>query len=128
MQGIDPDGDLLQDIPVRSRLAWTLAYSYPVHRISPAYLPTGPGETPTFLAICRKASDDMDFMELNPVTARLLEMIEANERESGRGLLAQLAREIGYPDVEAFVVHGAETLREMRRAEILLGTRSQRSD
>ncbi len=123
-QGIDPDGDLLEGIPVRSKLAWTFAYQYPVHRISPDHLPTEPGETPTFLAICRKANDDMDFMELNPVTARLLEMIEANERDSGRDLLLKLAREINYPDAEALVTHGGEAMREMREAEILIGTRS----
>lgn len=119
----DPDGDLLEGVPVRSALAWTFAYRYPVHRISPEFHPTEPGETPTFLAICRKANDDMDFMELNPVTARLLEMIEENEKNSGRELLLKLAEEINYPDGEALVEHGAEAMRQMRKAEILLGTK-----
>jgi hypothetical protein len=123
-QGIDPEGDLLEGIPVRSKLAWTFAYQYPVHRISPDFLPTEPGEAPTFLAICRKANDDMDFMELNPVTARLLELIEANETDSGRDLLLKLAKEINYPDAEALVTHGAEAMRDMREAEIILGTKS----
>jgi hypothetical protein len=123
-QGIDPDGDLLEGIPVRSKLTWTFAYQYPVHRISPDYLPTESGEAPTFLAICRKANDDMDFMELNPVTARLLEMIEANEHNTGRELLLKLAREINYSDAGALVTHGAEAMREMRKSEILIGTRS----
>jgi hypothetical protein len=96
-QAVDPDGDLLEGIPVRSNLAWVYAYQYPVHRISADYTPTEPGETPTFLAVCRKANDDMDFMELNPMTARLLEMIEANQQEA---------------------------MQQMRQAEILLGTKS----
>jgi len=121
-QNVDPDGDLLEGIPVPSVLAWSFAYQYPVHRISTDYLPTEPGETPTFLAICRKANDDMDFMELNPVTARLLELIEANERDTGRQLLLRLADEIHYADAEALVQHGAEAMRSMRQAEILLGT------
>ena len=127
-QGVDPGGDLLEGIPVRSKLTWLFAYQYPVHRISPDYLPTAPGETPTFLAICRKANDDMDFMELNPVTARLLEMIEANERDGGRDLLLKLGEEIQYPDAEALVTHGGQAMRDMRDAEILLGTRSKRSE
>ena len=65
----------------------------------------------------------MDFMELNPVTARLLELIEANEQDSGRELLLKLAEETGYADTEALVEHGAEAMRQMRAAEILLGTR-----
>ena len=119
----DPDGDLLQGIPVRSVLAWTYAYQYPVHRISKDYQPTEPGEALTFLVVCRKANDDMDFLELNPVTARLLELIEANEQDSGRELLLKLADEINYADVEALLQHGAEAMQQMRQTEILLGTR-----
>ena len=119
----DPEGDLLDGIPVKSRLAWSLTYRFPVHRISPEFRPTEPGETPTFLAVCRKANDDMDFMELNPVTARLLELVEQNEDASGRELLSRLAGEIRYPDPQAFIEHGKAALAQMRDAGILLGAR-----
>ena len=122
-KAVDPEGDLLEGIPLPSALAWSFAYQYPVHRISPDFQPTEPGEAPTFLAISRKANDDMDFLELNPVTARLLELIEANEQDSGRELLLKLAQEINYADAEALVAHGAEAMRQMRTAEILLGTK-----
>ena len=122
-QNTDSDGDLLEGIPVRSVLARTYAYQYPVHRISTDYLPTEPGEALTFIAVCRKANDDMDFLELNPETARLLEMIDTNEQDTGRELLLKLAEEINYADAETLVVHGAEAMRKMRQAEILLGTR-----
>ena len=120
---VDLEGDLLAGIPVKSKLAWTYAYQFPVHRITTKFQPQEPGEQPTFLAVCRKANEDMDFMELNPVTARLLELIESNESESGRDLLQNLAQEINYPDVEALVTHGASAMEDMRRAEILLGVR-----
>jgi hypothetical protein len=119
----DPEGDLLDGIPVKSRLAWSLTYRFPVHRISPDFRPAEPGETPTFLAVCRKADDDMDFMELNPVTARLLELVEQNEDASGRELLGRLADEIRYPDPQAFIEHGNAALAQMRDAGILLGAR-----
>ncbi len=121
---VDPDGDLLQGIPVRSLLAWTFTYQYPVHRIATDYLPTTPGEAPTFLVVCRKANDDMDFMELNPVTARLLELIEANEQDTGRELLCKLADELHYPDSDALLGHGAAAMQQMRQAEILLGSKT----
>jgi hypothetical protein len=121
---VDPDGDLLEGIPARSVLAWTFAYQYPVHRISADYLPKEPGEAPTFLAVCRKANDDMDFLELNPVTARLLEMIEGNVQDSGRELLLKLASEINYPDGDTLIQHGAEAMLQMHQAEILLGTKT----
>lgn len=120
---IDPKGDLLDGIPVKSALAWLYAYQFPVHRIAADFLPDAPGEQPTFLAICRKANDDMDFMELNPVTARLLELVEANESRTGRELLQALAGEIDYPDPAALIRHGGEAMDNMRQAEIILGTR-----
>jgi hypothetical protein len=119
----DPEGDLLDGIPVKSALAWSFAYQFPVHRISSDYLPGAPGDVPTFLAICRKANNNVDFMELNPVTARLLELIDGNDTSSGRELLLALATEINYTDPQAMVEHGAVAMRQMRAAEILLGTR-----
>ena len=123
LSGIDPDGDLLGGIPVKSQLAWLFAYEYPVHRISTTYKPEKPGDQPTFLAVCRKSDDDMDFMELNPVTAKLLETIEHNEIRTGREILESLASEIGFEDVDAFVAHGLEAMQQMRNAEILLGVK-----
>jgi hypothetical protein len=121
--GIDPDGDLLDSVPVHSKLAWTFAYEFPVHRISTDYMPDTPGEQTTWLTVCRKANDDMDFMELNPVTARLLEKIESNETDSGRQLLTQLAEELKYPDADILIQHGLAAMEEMRDVEILLGVK-----
>ena len=123
MTGIDPDGDLLEGIPVKSKLAWLFAYQFPVHRISTDYIPSEPGEQPIFLAICRKSNEDMDFMELNPMTARLLEMIDNNESSSGKALLTKLAEEIRFPDAAKMIEHGRDAMLEMRQAEILLGTK-----
>jgi len=121
--GIDPEGSLLEGIPIQSKLAWSYAYQFPVHRISTDFLPETAGEQTTYLTICRKANDDMDFMELNPVTARLLEMIESNNTESGRQLLTRLAGELKYPDADKLIEHGLEAMEEMRNAEILLGVK-----
>ena len=60
-------------------------------------------------------------MELNPVTARLLELIADNNNKTGRELLLALGKEISYPDVDALVSHGAAALQEMKDAEIILG-------
>lgn len=121
--GIDAEGDLLEGIPVKSKLAWLFAYEFPVHRIAEDFVPSEAPEQPTFLAICRKANDDMDFMELNPVMARLLEMIDDNDSLTGRELLTQLAEEIGFADVEQLIGHGRKAIEDMRAAEIIVGTR-----
>lgn len=118
---VDPDGDLLAGVPVKSRLAWKLAYNFPVHRISSDFKPASPGDQPTFIVIYRKSDDTLGFLELNPVSARLLDLIESNDGTAGRDLILSLADEIAYPDPESLVAHGASAMQEMRSAEILLG-------
>ena len=125
LTGVDPDGGLITNIPVKSALCWVYAYNYPVHRISSDYLPTEPSEQPVFLAIYRRVSDNVHFLELNPITAGLLEAIEQNEEaQTGEQLLRSLAERISYADVDALIQHGAAALDEMRQLEILTGTRS----
>lgn len=122
LAGVDADGDLLDGIPVRSRLAWSFAYRYPVHRISPEYRPAAPPEQPTHLVVYRRDDDELGFMELNPVSARLLELVGDNAaRATGRDLVRRLAAEIGWQDIEGLVEHGGRALAEMRDAGILLG-------
>ena len=125
MTGVDPAGDLLADVPVKSTLAWAFAYHYPVHRISKSFMPTETLEQPAYLAIYRGSDDKVGFLELNAVTAALLEAVEKNSGEfCGEALLRELAEQINYPDVSALIKHGTDALEEMRQLEILTGTRS----
>lgn len=125
LERVDPDGDLLNGIPVKSALAWAYAYEYPVHRISADYQPMEPGEQPTCLAVYRGSDDNVGFLELNPVTAALLNAIEENVAgRNGEALLRGLAANINYPNVDAFIQHGLATMEEMRDLEILTGTRT----
>ncbi len=124
MTSVNPDGDLLADVPVKSALTWAFAYHYPVHRISPEFLPTEPAEQPVYLALYRGSSDKVRFLELNAVTAGLLDAIENNAANgSGETLIRELARKINYSDVDAFIKHGSDALSEMRNLEIVIGTR-----
>lgn len=71
----DVDTDLLDGQPVFSpALAWP-SYDYPVQRISPRCKPKQPLAQPVNLLVFRDAGDDVRFIELNPVTARLLGML-----------------------------------------------------
>jgi len=124
LTGIDPGGDLLSGVPVKSALAWQLSYRFPVHRISQDFRPTRAPEQPTCLVIHRRPDDELGFMELNPVTGALLERIADNAgARSGRDLLHALAADIGYGDPPALAEHGRHALEELRSKGILLGTR-----
>jgi hypothetical protein len=121
---IDAGGNLLDAIPVKSVLAWPLSYRFPVHRIAPSFLPDEPGDQPTCLVIFRKPDDELEFRELNPVTARLLDLIAANGGDSGRALLGRLAQEIGF-DSDAMMQHGSDMLNTFRADGILVGTATE---
>jgi hypothetical protein len=123
--GVDPDGDLINHVPVRSALSWVYAYQYPVHRISTDYIPSEPADQPVFLAVYRKANDKVGFLELNPVTAKLLEELGDNPAQrNGETILRSIAADIGYADVDALIQHGATVLEEMRELEIVIGSKS----
>jgi hypothetical protein len=119
------DGDMLEGVPIRSNLVWVYAYQFPVHRISPEFLPEQPGEQPTFLAVYRRDDDKVRFLELNSMTAALLEAIAGNDKDaSGRELLRDLALAAQFEDVDAFLAFGEEALTEMRSLGIILGAKA----
>jgi hypothetical protein len=124
-EGIDPDGDLLDGIPALSPLAWHLSYTWPVHKIGPDFLPDIPGPQPTYLVIYRNPADEVGFLEINPVTERLLELIGEDRNQSGRELLDQIAAELSHPDPAVVVRGGQEILAGLRGKSVITGTRMQ---
>ncbi len=120
---VDPDGDLLAGMPVLSPLAWQLAYQYPVHRIGPDFLPQQSGENPTLLVVYRDNMDEVGFMEVNPVTKRLLELIAKDGNSTGEALLKRIADELSHPQPEVVVNGGMEIMQGLLEKKILLGTK-----
>jgi len=120
---VEPGGDPGQGVPVLSPLAWHLSYRYPVHRIGPDYQPAEPGDVPTCLVVYRDGDDAVGFLEINPVTKRLLELVEAASGATGEELLHQIAAEMSHPHPETVVSGGLETLNSLREKGIILGTR-----
>lgn len=69
------DEDLLALPLSLSPLAWLLVYQYPVHQISRETQPQQPADTPVCLLVQRNQDDDIKFIELNPVSAHLMERL-----------------------------------------------------
>lgn len=122
----DPDGDPMHAPPVLSPLAWPLSYAWPVHRIGPDNQPAHAPELPTYLVVYRTRQDEVRFMELNAVSARLLQLIEARPDASGRELLLDIAQELQHPAPEQIIDAGRGLLAGLRERDILLGTRHPR--
>lgn len=122
--GIDPQGDLFDGIPVVSPLAWALSYRYPVHHIGPEYRPEAPDEQPTHLVVYRDREDEIGFLAINPVTARLLTLLEEDTGLTGRAALERIAQELQHPNPQAVIDNGRQILEQLRQRDILLGTRA----
>ena len=116
-QAFNPDGHLLESVPRLSPLAWPLAYRYAVHRIGPDQLPEK--EEPTQFVVYRDDNDEIHFLEINPVTYRLLELLNQDNTLNGRQLLLRIAEEIGHPDPDAVVDAGHEIMQDLRERGIL---------
>lgn len=116
----DQDMDNLLDRTVAlSPLAWPLAYQYPVHKIAPAFLPLEAPEKPTFLIVYRNKDDDVNFIEITPITYRLLEIIQDHENLPAVDCLKQVARESNHPDPELVVAGGLQILKELAGKAII---------
>jgi len=118
---INPNGDLLSGHPILSPLAWPLAYQYPVHKMGPDYLPDQPPPQPTYLIVYRNRLDEVKFLEINPVTARLINLLQENPEITGELALDQIVREMDHPNRDIVIQGGLSALQELQSYGILLG-------
>ena len=116
----DPNGDLLARPPVVSPLAWNLTYRWPVHRIGPEFLPEEPEET--HLVVYRDREDQVLFLEINPITQRLLELLKENPATTGLQAVSRIAEELSHPDPRQVIEAGRLLLLDLRERNIILGT------
>jgi len=122
MSAIEPNGDLLTEHPVLSPVAWALAYQFPVHHMGPDNLPKQPPEQPTYLVVYRNRNDEVKFMEINPVTARLINLLQEDETLPGQQALQQIAQEMNHPNPDVVMQGGLSALQELQEVGIILGT------
>jgi len=119
---VDSDADLLANKPVLSALAWPLAYRWPVHRLSPDFLPSQPPEQPTFLLVSRDAQQTVRFREISGPTFRLLQRIGEHPADNGHAHLLALAAEAAADNKAVFVEQGGAMLDALRADGILIGS------
>lgn len=125
MDIVDVDADLLDGQPVFAPALALLSYDYPVQLISPRFKPKQPLEQLVNLLVFRDTGDDVRFIELNPVTARLLGILQA-EPITGRQALEKLAAEMAHPDPEAIVQFGLTILDNLKAEGVILGVSLER--
>ncbi len=104
-----------------SPLAWPLAYTWPVHRISADYRPETLPESPTRLVVWRDRADEVRFLAVNAASARLITLIDALPAgRPTREAVERLAQETGHPDVESLLAAAGAQLQDWLRCDILV--------
>jgi hypothetical protein len=117
----DAEGDLMQQPLVLNPTLFNLAYAWPVHRIGASYRPRKP--VATHLLVFRDEAEQVQFVKINPLTARLL-LLLASEPLSGQAACRRMAEELQHPDPARLATFGAALLEDLRRQGIVLGTRA----
>lgn len=121
--GCDADGDVLAGVPVMSPLARVQAYRFPVHRIGPDFQPQTPNPQPVLILLTRDRGDEVRFLEIDPLTALLIERLQTNRERCGRDCVDALLRELGRGDDLALRESGIAILLRLRERDAILGTR-----
>jgi len=128
LASVDAAADPLDDVPVLNPLARPRAYRHAVHTIAPGRVPESPAPETVWLVVYRDRDDKVSFLQLNAVTARLVELMARNEGEgrSGRALLRQIAEELSHPRPAQLIEAGRAVLADLVSRGLLLGARRAR--
>lgn len=118
----DPEGDVFDQAVVISPLAWLLYYEWPVHMISCEQRPEEKPEHPTWIIIYRDRDDDVGFVTVSTVTARLMQLLDSGKLMTGRQALQQVVTEINHPEPAVILEMGLDMLKQLREKDIILGT------
>jgi hypothetical protein len=117
-------GDLVAGRPVINPTARLACYRYPVHRIGVHFKPRAADAAHHCYLLYRDDADNVRFIVLNPVTARLLELLREGP-VSGREALRRIARELNDESPRAIMDHGQAVMDQLREAGVVLGTEYQ---
>lgn len=118
---IDVNGDLLNNSPVLSPLAWSLSYQYPVQQISEDFIPEEPSEHPVYLLVYRDKNDEVHFMELNPITAMLIQLINDDKNLTTKQILENIAEQMQHPEPNIVIEGGLQIMQDLKNRNVILG-------
>lgn len=114
--------DWLNCRPVFVPVLQLLHYAYPVQRINEAYQPTTPPEQTTHILGFRGRDDVVQFIELNPATARLVNILQTGDN-TVQTAIQQIASELQHPEPSALLSFGMATLTDLMQQGAILGAK-----
>jgi len=118
---IDINGNLLNNSPVLSPLAWSLSYQYPVQQISEDFIPEEPSAQAVYLLVYRDKDDEVHFMELNPITAMLIQLINEDKDLTTKQILENIAEQMQHPEPNIVIEGGLQIMQDLKNRNVILG-------
>ncbi|MCR9258475.1 MAG: putative DNA-binding domain-containing protein [Pseudomonadaceae bacterium] len=116
------DPDFLMGRLAISTLVRALIYQYPVHEIGVSNQPSSPPATPTYLLVYRNADNAVRFLQSNPVTHRLLELlVEQDAATALQTIHSELSAGGRAINTEKFMLQGRQTLAHLYDLGIIQG-------
>ncbi|MFM9835141.1 MAG: DUF2063 domain-containing protein [Methylophilaceae bacterium] len=116
---ISISADLLNETPILAPAHRLLEYDFPVHKISKKFKPTNPEKT--FLLVFRNLDLKVKFIELNPMTYILLNILLQNEL-TGKQALANLAEDMQHPNKDVIITFGLDVLQDLVNQQAIIGS------
>lgn len=116
---INRHGPLMSSRPAFTPTMQLLHYDYAVHQISRKNKPRQPASTE--LLVYRNQEDEVKFVALNPVTYRLILLLQKNP-VTCKEALTSLATELNHPQPDTILQFGQAILEELKSQGIILGT------
>jgi hypothetical protein len=111
--------NFLNEKPILTPAHMLLEYDFAVHKIAKRKPPKAAEKT--YLLVFRNAQFEVKFIELNPTTFQLLQLLEKSEM-TGEQALAHLAKSIQHPDVGAVIAFGLEILNDLANQQAIIGS------
>lgn len=115
--------DWLNCRPVFAPVLQPLHYAYPVQLINEAYQSTTPPEQATHILGFRDRDDAVQFIELNPATARLVDILQADDC-TVQTAIEQVAGELQHPEPSALFNFGIAALTDLMQQGAILGAKN----
>ena len=111
-------GDLLTNIPVLNPFVWPLVYQWPVHKMNNK--DKNNLSSLTYILMYRNLENDVQMMELNPLSLQVVQLLQENQTMTGEHLLDKLAQQLQQSQL-ALEVPFKQLLATLLDKQIILG-------
>lgn len=118
--------DELHHAPLHlSSLAMVVSYAYPVHQISSDFIPKAPSAQRHYFIVHRDTNDSVQFVEINAITALLLETIRNHNGIALEEVVAQISEQFSQFSEEQLLNGALQILTQFSQLGVVVTKNTQ---